>query len=64
MHQETYYFSFNAIGIPFPVNNIEELKYGTNEMFSVFNLLIKIFAKLRVKITLFDNQNESILIVN
>lgn len=65
MYQETYYFSFNAIGIPFPVKNIEELIYGTNEMFSVLNLLIKMFAKLsRIKIMLFGNENESILMVN
>lgn len=64
MYQETYYFSFNAIGIPFPVKNIEELIYGTNEMFSVLNLLIKMFAKLsRIKIMLFGNENESILMV-
>lgn len=66
MYQETYYFSFNAIGIPFPVKkNIEELIYGINEMFSVLNLIIKMFAKLsRIKIMLFSDENESILTVN
>lgn len=45
--------------------NIEELIYGINEMFSVLNLIIKMFAKLsRIKIMLFSDENESILTVN
>ena len=43
---------------------MEELTYGTNEMFSGLNIFIKMFAKpSTVEIIVFGYQNESILTI-